>query len=351
MKTRVWLAAAALAATAGSTYAQSTTTRTDGTTAAGTSTTAARLPVIRRGGHEWAFIPGQGWVLADPGAPGGFRPQQVVPSARVVGTDPNGNAIDANGNVVVDPALAAALANTNPAFNGFGFDNTGAGAFPGFNGANSVDFTGAGDVTAVSPGTVFATPGTGGGFFFGPNFGGVFQVPQPTIQTATPIVNQVAGSMGWPRSRAPILGIDTPPARSNVAFTGARRSRQTSMRQAATAVTPKKATRNTEQLRVARRMQNLMEDHPLVSATVVVDTGDTVRVRMRSDGQSRTANIAANEVFVSRGNGEMVTADMTNAVLMRGQQVLVPDLSDTKTVRQAVAGSRQTTRRSTRSSK
>jgi hypothetical protein len=25
------------------------------------------LPVIRRGGHEWAWIPGHGWVIADPG--------------------------------------------------------------------------------------------------------------------------------------------------------------------------------------------------------------------------------------------------------------------------------------------
>jgi hypothetical protein len=33
------------------------------------STVTARPPVIRRGGHEWAFIPGLGWVIADPGTP------------------------------------------------------------------------------------------------------------------------------------------------------------------------------------------------------------------------------------------------------------------------------------------
>jgi hypothetical protein len=347
MKTAAWLAAAALAATAGSTYAQSTTTTgtngANGTSSTATPpTTTANPPVIRRGGHQWAFIPGQGWVIADPGVPGGFTPQQIRGSGTVVGVDPNGNPIDANGNIVLTPGLAAALANANTGVPGVTFNDV-----------NGLDFTGAADTQAVSPGTVFAQPGTGG-FFFGPSFGGVFQVPQPTIQTATPIVNQIAGGMGWPRTRAPILGIDTPPARFTTGFTGstgARRSRQTSMRQAAAPVTPKRATRSAEQLRVARRMQNLMEDHPLVSATVVVDTGDTVRVRMQSDGQVRTANVAANEVFVSRGNGEMVTADMADAALMRGQQVLVPDLSDAKTVRQAVAGSRQTMRRSTRSGK
>lgn len=106
-------------------------------------------------------------------------------------------------------------------------------------------------------------------------------------------------------------------------------------------------SRNGEQVRLARRIANVMESRPMHEGTITAVGGSGVQVRFTQDGTTRTERLGVGQVFFFRPDGELASMEAAPEMLEPGMRVLfaLPQ-NTTGEPRSMVAGSREEARSS-----
>jgi hypothetical protein len=254
----------------------------------------------------------------------------------------------------VNPGLVSPFGTTTP---GFGFFDP-----------RPVDATGAalGFTPGLTPSNTFI-PGTGGGFSFVGPWGWGYNGPLVDNRA-----DWLRGSINFPRPGGlPVAGVNTPPLGRGPRRAAIRDSTGGAFRVAGrrqeynAANTPNGLGERTinrgpsredrfngavvnvaeispKQVRLAGRMEDLMENRPMIEGTITGRSNGGLLVRFESRGELRTQRFPAGEVFAF--HGARLASGSTDRIAV-GTGVLVPEPVTVRTYRQSVAGSRQTTRR------
>jgi hypothetical protein len=251
----------------------------------------------------------------------------------------------------VNPALTSPF-GTTPGFTDprFGVNTTLPSPFgtatPGFNNFDPRlrDATGAGlgFTPGVTPGNNFVDFGLGGGFFVpGWGYTGPIVDPRPAW---------MVGPQGWNARMGggamPIVGLNTPPLQAGPRRAAIRMGSSATSRVAGSrqelrgSATVSAADVSPTQVRLAKRMEDAMEDRPMIEATVLAVTPGEITVRFESGMELRTRRLAPSEVFFFEGS-KLASGSTDRSRLSVGESVLI---AEPVVIRQSVAGSRQETR-------
>lgn len=211
-------------------------------------------------------------------------------------------------------------------------------------------------VSAVSPGFYPGFyPGYTSGYFNPGGFYGGGYGPYggygygPTYDTS----GSFDSSQYLPRPRGmssvvPTLGISAPPLRPgrNARIAGRRmggvRQRVAGSRQELTGMEYVNQIKP-QQVKLASRMEDVMDDRPITEGTVTDINGTGILVRYEVDGEPKIMRFTPGQVFFFHRNGDLATAAVEPGSVRTGSKVLIP-IPINREPRQSVAGSRQEVR-------
>ena len=181
-------------------------------------------------------------------------------------------------------------------------------------------------------------------FFYGSGYypygGGVYDL--------TPRYNgNYGGGFGRIGGGLPIIGLNTPPLqpgpyrRIAIRNGGSGSGYDVRSQQAADENTAAVVKTDPDEVKLAVRLENIMENRPLIEGTVVGISDDGVMVRCEVNGDMRTERFPLGQVVSFQG-GRLASAAKLRSDLQPGDRVLVPQ-PVVKKATQSVAGSRQVT--------
>lgn len=102
------------------------------------------------------------------------------------------------------------------------------------------------------------------------------------------------------------------------------------------------ATANPKQIRLARRMEDIMAEHPIREGKVVKTGATGLLVRYEANGEFHTERYLPEQVFFFHSDGTLSTVASEPELVAPGDRVLIPQR--TQSPREAVAGSREENR-------
>lgn len=282
-------------------------------------------------------------------SPGTTAPRQQTPAAVQPGAVfPGVNGVPVNGGVVLPNGAVVQQPFVNGAPNGALFQfvpgtgfvplNAG-GALPGtgFNG-----FNGGPQVVGVDP---FGNPVTAFGTGFYPGFNpGLTSLPMYGISPyGTSQVPLYRGTLGvpsgaMPNGRVPVAGVN---ARRGRDRWSSRDTRVPVPAQGSDAALQVRApSTDPQQMRVANRLENIMENRPMLSGRLIRTDAQGALVEYEVNGEIREDRFPLDQVFFFHQNGDASTLAVEPRLVAVGGNVLVPQPEAASPV-QSVAGSRQ----------
>jgi len=211
-----------------------------------------------------------------------------------------------------DPRFTNGTINPLAGSNFTGFDAFGNVVNPGLTG-------GFGSTALVSPFTSVFAPGFGGGGgYFGPSSLGPLNVTAAVPPTA------------YTTARLPLLGINSsvhtvaglPPNYFANRRLGGRTTARAARTQSSTTASRERNMNTDLEARAATRMEQIMQNRPIVPGHVT--TVGTTEIRVKIDNRGATRTYAPSEVFFYR-NDQLLDAAVAPGKLRKGEAVMVPD--------------------------